>query len=200
MTRTPDAGSLDGLLAHAGEVPERGARVAAALERIAATEPAPPGRGVPRRAVVIGVTVAGVAGLLTAGVTLSTAWLTSPPFQELPEGWSRTTEWAQVDWESPDGEFETCRIYLELERADRDVMASLDDALRERDWDDFGQELYDSLPGDPVATSVESEVLDLAFPIVYELAHDAIPGLGGFGAAGDGPALGAGAATCRTDL
>lgn len=196
MSPTPDDRSLDDLLAHAGRVPEHGPRVVAALAALAPPEPV----ARRRRPVLVATVVGGVVAVLTAGVTLSSFWLTTPPFQELPEGWSRTTAWAQVDWTSPDGEFETCRIYLELERADADVMAALDAALREHDWEGFGQELYESLPGDPPATSVEPEVMDLAFPIVFELARETVPGLGDFGAAGNGPALGAGAATCRTDL
>lgn len=193
---------LDGMLERARGTGEAGPRIDAALADLvtAARREGPP-RARRRRGIRLGVigalTGAGLVGLLTAPTAPSDWWMRTPPFQELPQGWVRTTEYVPIVWTSPDGEEERCRTYFELERADAALLAELEAAILARDWTGFGQELYDSLPGSPPATSVESEVLELSLPHLQEFASEVIPGLE---TPDTGPAVGALATTCRTDL
>lgn len=203
MTRTPlNDDELDVLLARgagAGRFDTRTEAAIAALVLEARTRGPERARRRRRVGVALGAVAAalGVVGLLIAPTAISDWWLRTPPFQELPEGWLRSTEYIPIVWTSPDGEMERCRTYLELERADADLLAELDAAILARDWTGFGQELYDTLPGNPPATSVESEVLELSLPVVQEFAREVIPGLD---TPDSGPAVGAFATTCRTDI
>jgi hypothetical protein len=200
MTRTTTGDDdLDRLLDRAATTPPRNARVDAALAALLteAREHVPPrkGRGIKLVAVAVGLAI---AGALVAGTTMSTVWLQIPPFQELPAGWSRTTEYIPIEWVSVAGEVERCRMYLELERARPGDIDALDAAIVEHDWDGFGQALYDSIPSAPTGPNVEGDVISLANPQVQAFAVGVIPEIGRAGA--DDPALGALATTCRTDI
>jgi hypothetical protein len=190
---------LDSLLEKAGatrvDSPRAQAALAALLTETRAAAPRRRRRG--RRIVGAAVGLA-IAGALVAGTTMSAVWLQIPPFQELPEGWSRTTEYIPLEWVSVAGEEERCRVYLELERARPGDIHALDAAIVHHDWNRFGQGLYDSLPDAPTGPNVESDVGELASSQVQAFAVEVIPEIGRAGA--DDPAVGAIAITCRTDI
>lgn len=196
-TSTPDD-ALDRLLARAATT-RKNDRVEAALAALVteARRDAPPRRR--RRtgptAVVVGFAI---AGALVGGTTMSAVWMQSPPFQEVPAGWTRTTEYIPLEWVSVAGEEERCRMYLELERARPGDIDALDAAIRAHDWSGFGQDLYDALPDSPTGPDVEGEVAQIAGPAVQAFAVNVIPEIGRAGT--DDPAVGALATTCRTDI
>jgi hypothetical protein len=203
MTRTKiDDDDLDRLLDRAATTPPHNARVDAAVAALL-TEVrghVPPRRRRGPRLMTVAVGLA-IAGALVAGTTMSAVWLQIPPFQELPEGWSRTTEYIPLEWVSVAGEEERCRVYLELERARPGDIDALDAAIAARDWTGFGQDLYDSLPDAPIGPDGEGEVHIAAVPLIQAFAVSVIPEVGEIGAASDdGPAVGAIATTCRTDI
>jgi hypothetical protein len=193
---------LDHLLSRAADTGIRPTTTAAAVEALVSEARARGPQSARRRRnrFVLGGVVAGVviAGVLTAPTALGDWWLRTPPFQGLPDGWLRTTEYVPIIWQSPDGEEERCRTYFELENADADLVAEFDAAILDHDWTDFGQNLYDSLPGSPPATSVEPEVGNLAVPglndfVAHVLAEAESSSAGS-------AAVGAFATTCRTDI
>ena len=187
---------LDHLLARAAEVPAADAETLAELGRM--TRAARPRR---RRPVVI-VALAGAMALggvvaFSGAITQLAVDLTTPPFQELPDGWLRTNAWIPVEWVQTDGHEERCRTYLEVENGDAGMIEALDAAIAGRDWSGLGQSLYEALPGSVPADEIESEVNLAAQPIIQAFALDAVPELTG---APGSPGIGALATTCRTDL
>ena len=202
MSQTPlDDSNVDALLSRARLTPERDERISAAVSALVADARVESSHSRVRRGhrwALAAVALVAAAGLVTAGTAIAGLWATTPPYQELPDGWLRTTEPIPLGWIDADGETEDCRIYLDLERATPALIETLDEAIRDHEWTGLGQQLYDSLPGSPVGPNTEADVTDLAAARVMDFARDAIPGLGGFG--DSGPAIGAVATTCVPEL
>lgn len=135
-----------------------------------------PRRNRPRKRWVIPAVVVGVLAFTGAG-TLAAGQLALWPFVAMPEGNVRTTVRVPVNWTTDDGHHEQCGAWLELRNAGPGDREALDAAIRARDWDGFGQRLYDSgtsSVGDPDG---EQRVGDMLDPVLIELVRGALPGV-----------------------
>jgi hypothetical protein len=196
-----DDSHLDALLAHAAPTPQLSVSGEAELDRLArdVERTTAPRSRAPRyiRAIAIAALVVGAA---TGGAAVIDRWLEQPPYQGLPEGWSRSTAWAPVDFTTVDGHESRCRTYVDFVRISEQQLAAVNAAIEAHDWDGFGQRAYDALApqyAEQPYYEAEFAVTDAAFPVLDEIIETAVASVppGDDGA----PQTGAYASTCRQD-
>jgi hypothetical protein len=187
---------LDALLAHAAMTPQPSLAADAELARLAhdvGRATAPRSRA-PRniRAIAIAVLIIGAA---TGGAAVIDRWLEQPPYQGLPEGWSRTTAWMPLDFTTVDGHESRCRTYVDFVQISDDDLAAVNAAIEAYDWDGFGQRAYDALPplyAEQPYYEAEFAVVEATQPVMEEIVGSVVTT-----SAGDIPQTGAYASTCR---
>jgi hypothetical protein len=151
----------------------------------------------------VAAAVAGAAILLTAGTSATAYYLGIPPFQSLDKGALRTTQSIPMDYTARDGVEIKCRIFLEFEHVPSAQVIEVDDAIKDHDWTEFGQTLYDAqrnLPAAPprsVSLSPQDPVEAAELPAVFAFARSVLPEIHLFGAGGpDAPNLSSVDETC----
>lgn len=161
---------------------------ASALDRLAADalaesrRPVAPPRS--RRVHVswaLGLTAAALA--LTAGTTATAYYLGVPPFVSLGKHELRTSESIPLRFETRNDIEIRCLIFLDFTHTSQAQVDQVDEAIRDRDWSDFGQDLYDAHPELPDAPSLaeslnpQDPIGDEAFDAAFDLAAQVIPAL-----------------------
>lgn len=188
---------LDDLLAASiTPVPASMARESTALAM--ETRPARLRRGrMPRPRWLIPVIVAGAVAL-TGAASITTAQLSVWPWVTLPDGYERTDR-IPVEFVTDSGHVETCGAYVELRNAEDGDLAALDAEIAARDWEGYGQRLYDrgsDVEDDPDG---EARVGNELFPDLVAMTKAAVPGVLELGQDGDTVAIGAMGLSCRVD-
>jgi hypothetical protein len=193
--------NLDALLTRAASTPTLSPRAGAALEglELDIRRSTPIRRRAPRyvRAIAIGVLV---VGALTAGAALVDRWLQQPPYQGLPDGWSRTSSWMPLDFTTVDGHESRCRTYVDFEQISDEQLATINEAISSYDWNGFGQRIYDDLLpeyADEPHYEAEFAVMEAAYPVLDGIVASALPQLLDQNIGPGAPRLGAYASTCR---
>lgn len=158
------------------------ARLGAAA-RHEARRPAPPQRSARRTHLAWGLGLAAAALALTAGTTATAYYLGVPPFISLGKHELRTSEPIPLRYETRNQVEVGCLIYLDFTHASQAQVDDVDEAIGQRDWSDFGQDLYDAHPELLDAPSLDESlnpqvpIGEEAFDAAYALAADTIPEL-----------------------
>lgn len=137
--------------------------------------------------------------VVTAGASITAIQLSQWPWVTMPEGNIRTTVPIPVDWVTDGGHSESCRAWIELRNPGEGDRAAVDAAIREHDWDGFGQKLYNAgtnVGGDPDGERRVGEGLD---PALISFTEHVMPGVLVFGEKGDTVAVDALGMSCRPD-
>jgi hypothetical protein len=130
-----------------------------------------------------GLGLAAAVLALTAGTTATAYYLGVPPFVTLGRHELRTSEPIPLHYETRNQVEIGCLIYLDFTHTSQAQVDDVDEAIQQRDWSDFGQDLYDAHPelpdAPPLAESLnpQAPIGEDAFVAAYTLADSTIPDL-----------------------
>ncbi len=114
---------------------------------------------------------------LTAGAGTATVAMSHWAGVSMPLENARSLEPIRISWVTDDGHEERCRYWIELRNPEQGDRERLDAAIRGRDWDGLGQQLYDQGPVAGEDPDGESRVSDRMSPVLMAFAAEVFPGI-----------------------